>query len=333
MLWLLFVFALAFAFLNGYRDSSSILAGVIASKALPPRPALALAGLAEFAAPFLFGIAVAKTLTTGLVDPNAVTTPTILAAMASALLWTLFAWYTGVPSSSSHALIGGLLGAAFTVGGYKALMIGGIIKVVLPLFFAPIIGMGVGFIIMHLILFLARNATPRVNRLFQRLQIFTLVGLALSHSANDAQKSMGIITLGLLLEGSQKTFQVPIFVVTLCAAAIAAGASTGDWRLMRTLGRKIYLIRPVDALASQSASACVVMAAALIGIPVSTSQVISMALLGAGAAERVNKVRWQVGEEMLITWALTMPVTMLLAAFLIWAGNGAHSMILLLLGR
>lgn len=314
MLLLLITLALIFAFINGYRDSSSILAGVIASRGLPPRFALILSGIAEFIAPFFFGTAVARALTTDLVRPQGITIETIVVALAAALLWTLFAWSRGIPSSSSHALVGGILGAALIASGPGGVITGGLLKVLLALFLAPIAGIGAGFLAMHIILYLFRDATPRVNVLFQRLQILTMFGLALSHSANDAQKSIGMIVLGLLLAGQVDSFQVPFWVVLICAAAIAFGASRGDWRLMQTLGWKIYRIRPINALASQSASAGVIMVSSIIGAPVSTSQVISMALLGAGAAERVNKVRWQIGGDMLVTWVLTIPVTMLLAA-------------------
>jgi PiT family inorganic phosphate transporter len=314
MLIVLIILALIYAFLNGYRDSSSILAGVIASRAMHPRLALYLAGIAEFIAPFLFGVAVAKAVATGLVDPQVITLNTVVIATAAALAWTLFAWWRGIPSSSSHALIGGLLGATLIIHGPQAIIKDGLLKVVLPLFLAPPLGMVAGFLMMHLLLWLFNSATPRINVLFRRLQIFTMFVLALSHSSNDSQKSMGIIVLGLFLTGNLTSFQVPLGVVVACAVAIAFGASQGDWRLIRTLGGKIYRIRPLNALSSQAASAGVVMGSALAGAPVSTSQVISMALMGAGAAERVNKVRWQIGRDMLMTWALTIPATMIIAS-------------------
>jgi PiT family inorganic phosphate transporter len=314
MLWVLILLALIYAFLNGFRDSSSIMAGVISSHALPARLALNLCGIAEFIAPFLFGVAVAKSMTTGLINPKVVSLNTITAAVAAALIWTIFTWVIGIPSSSTHALVGGILGGVILVNGPEAIILSGVYKVVLPLFLAPIIGLGVGYVAMNLILIATIRATPRVNNLFKHLQILTMIGLALSHSANDAQKSIGIITFGLLLSGKITSFEVPFIVVLICAVAIGLGASRGDWRLMRTLGRKIYVIRPINSLASQVASIGVVLTSSLIGAPVSTSQIISMALVGAGSAERVNKVRWQVGGEMVVTWLLTIPVTMLLAA-------------------
>jgi PiT family inorganic phosphate transporter len=318
MLLILIALALAYAFLNGYRDSSSILAGVIASRAMPPRLALYLSALVEFTAPFLFGAAVARAVATGLVIPDVITLGTIVVAMAAAMAWTLVAWWRGIPSSSSHALIGGLLGSAWIMDGPRSILASGLVRVVLPLFLAPPVGMVLGYLAMRFFLWAFRNATPQVNTLFRRLQIFTMVGLALSHSANDAQKSMGIIALGLVLAGRIDSFYVPFGVLTACAAAIALGASQGDWRLIRTLGGKIYRIRPLNALASQTASAGVVMAAAISGAPMSTSQVISMALMGSGAAEQVSKVRWHVGVEMLTTWALTIPATMALSGLLFW---------------
>jgi len=320
MLILLILLALAFAFLNGYRDSSSILAGVIASRAMHPRLALNLAAAAEFLAPFLFGIAVARSLATGLIDPQAISLNTLVVAMLASVAWTLFAWRLGLPSSTSHALIGGLLGAALFIDGPQAILTSGLIRVVLPLFIAPPLGILLSYLVMLLLLFLFRNATPRVNNLFRRLQVITMIALALSHSANDAQKSMGMIALGLYLAGRLDSFHVPFGVVLACAVAIALGASLGDWRLIRTLGGRIYRIRPLNALASQLTSVGVVLTAALVGAPVSTSQVISMALMGAGAAERVNKVRWQVGMDMLTTWGLTIPGTMGIAFVINWSG-------------
>lgn len=326
MLIVLIGLALAYAFLNGYRDSSSILAGVIASRAIHPRIALYLVGLAEFFAPFLFGVAVARTIATGFVEPSAINLSTLVAAMIAALAWTLFAWWRGIPSSSSHALVGGMIGSAIIVGGINAVKVGGIIKVFLPLFLAPPLGMVVGFIVMVFFLKILGRATPRINTFFRRLQIFTMVLLALSHSSNDSQKSMGVIALGLVLGGKIQEFHVPTGVIAACALAIALGASQGDWRLIRTLGGKIYRIRPVNALASQSASAGVILSSALLGAPVSTSQVISMALMGSGAAERVNKVRWQVGRDMLLTWGLTIPATIAIAAAIYWGATEAYQL-------
>jgi len=237
MLWVLIALSVTFAFINGLRDSSSIVTGVISSQSMRPRTALTLCGLAEVAAPFIFGVAVARTVTTGLVRSEFVSLGSITAAVAAALAWTVVSWKQGIPSSSSHALVGGLLGAALTIGGPHSVIASGLLKVVLPLFLAPLIGLGAGYVSMRLILFAVRNATPRVNLLFQRLQIATMLGLALSHSANDAQKSMGVIALGLLLSGRSASFEVPLAVVAACALAIGLGASRGDLLFIVTVWR------------------------------------------------------------------------------------------------
>lgn len=321
MLEILIALALIFAFLNGYRDSSSIIAGVIASRAMPPQLALILVAAAEFSAPFLFGAAVARTMATGLVDPAAISLTAVVIALLAAVVWILFAWLRGIPASSSHALVGGILGSVLLIHGPHALIASGLFKVVLPLFLAPPIGLLVGYLAMRVLLLVFQNATPRINVVFRRLQVFTMLVLALSHGANDAQKSIGVIVLGLVLAGRLAVFEASPLVIGLSAAAIALGASRGDQRLIRTLVGKIYRIRPVNALASQGASSLVILSSSLLGAPVSTSQVISMALMGSGAAERVNKVRWQVGVEMLATWALTIPATMALAAIIFALGT------------
>lgn len=324
MMTVIISLALIYAFLNGYRDSASILAGVIASRAMHPRRALFLVALAEFCAPFLFGVAVARTLATGLIESTAVNAELIVVATLATLLWTVFAWLRGIPSSSSHALIGSLIGAALLYGGGKAIQVGGLMRVVLPLFLAPPLGLLGGYLAMRILLWVFRDATPRVNSLFRRLQILTMLGLALAHSANDSGKAIGIIALGFGVMQRADSYTMPLAVTAACAAAIGLGAASGDWRLIRTLGGKIFPIRPVNALASQTASAAVIMGAALAGAPVSTSQVISMALMGSGSAERLNKVRWQVGFEMLVIWGLTIPATMLISALLYWLSSPGY---------
>lgn len=311
---ILLISALVFDFLNGFHDSANIVATPIASRAVPPRVILLLTAAAHFVGPFLFGVAVAETIGTGLTDPENVTMPVIIAAMLSAVVWNLVTWWFGIPSSSSHALIGGLVGAVAIDEGLSAIYPAGLIKVGVALFISPILGLIFGFLLMKLTLFLARGATPRINVLFKRAQIFTAVGLALSHGANDAQKTMGIITLGLLVEGMIDTFVVPTWVIAASASMIALGTALGGWRLIRTLGGRIYKIRPVHGFVSQLAGATIILGAALLGGPVSTTQVMSSTIMGAGSAERVNKVRWLVGYEMVVAWVLTIPVTAIIAA-------------------
>jgi PiT family inorganic phosphate transporter len=319
MVYVLFTVALIFDFLNGVHDSSNIVATVISSRALRPRMALILSALAHFIGPFLFGVEVAKTVGTGLLDQNALQLEVVIAALIASVFWNLLTWYLGLPSSSSHALVGGLLGAALLSGGIAVIKVRGLAIILVALLVSPLIGLIVGFIIMRLTLWAVQSASPRINKLFQRLQILTLLGLSFSHGTNDAQKTMGVITLGLVLTGYLETFEVPVWVVGLSAGAIALGTSFGGWRLIRTLGAKMFRIRPVHAFTSQIAGASVILGAALMGGPVSTTQVISSAILGVGAGQRPNMVRWQVLGDMLTAWLLTIPVTAGLAA-LIWLG-------------
>lgn len=313
-LYILIALSLVFDFLNGFHDSSNIVATVIASGALRPRVALYLTALAEFIAPFLLGVAVATTVGSDLIQTDAITIEVVIAAIFAAVLWNIFTWLLGIPSSSSHALVGGLLGTTVLAEGLGVVQMDGLIKILVALLISPVLGLVVGFLLMRLVIALSASASPKVNSLFKRLQIITSLGLALSHGSNDSQKTMGIITLGLVTAGFQNSFHVPLWVVAISAGAIALGTAFGGWRLIRTLGGRIYRIRPVHGFTAQAASASVILVAALLGGPVSTTQVVSSAIMGVGAAERVNKVRWLVGKEMLTAWVLTIPLTAGVAA-------------------
>jgi PiT family inorganic phosphate transporter len=306
---LLIGLSLVFDFLNGFHDSSNIVATVIFSGAMPPRLALLTAAAAHFAGPFLFGVAVATTVGDGLVDINMLHTSVVIAALASAVVWNLVTWYIGIPSSSSHALVGGLLGAAVVANGPHVVLLPGLIKILIALLVSPPLGLLTGFIIMQITIWASRSATPGINNLFRRLQIVTLIGLGLSHGTNDGQKTMGVITLGLVVSGMLDHFVVPIWVVAISASAIALGTSFGGWRLIRTLGGRMFRIRPIHGFTSQIAGASVILGAALLGGPVSTTQVMSSAIMGVGAAERMSQVRWMILRDMLVAWLLTIPVT------------------------
>jgi len=312
------VLALGFDFLNGIHDSSNIVATMISSRALTPRLALSMTAVAEFCGPLIFGVAVANTIGHEVVAAKAINLQVILAALISAILWNLLTWYLGFPSSSSHALVGGFIGAVVMGAGWKVVLIPGVAKILIALFTSPLIGFVFGFIILRLILLLSWNARPRINEIFKRSQIITALTLALSHGANDAQKTMGIITLALVTGGYLSVFHVPLWVIFLSGGMIALGTSVGGWRLIRTLGSKFYKIRPIDGFASQLASAVVILTASLFGGPVSTTQVVSSAIMGVGAAERVNKVRWGVVQEIATAWLLTIPATALVAAGIFW---------------
>ncbi len=312
------VLALVFDFLNGIHDSSNIVATMISSRALSPKVALGLTAVANFVGPFIFGVAVAETIGNEVVISEAISIQVILAALASAIIWNLLTWYLGFPSSSSHALVGGIIGAVLVGAGANAILIPGLLKILIALFASPILGLAFGYLFLRLAFLICWNATPRVNTFFKRSQLLTSLALALSHGTNDAQKTMGIITLALVTGGLLEAFKVPIWVVIICAGMIAIGTAIGGWRLIRTLGGKFYRIRPIDGFASQFASAAVILGASLFGGPVSTTQVVSSSIMGVGAAERKNKVRWGVAQEIAVAWILTIPITGLLAAGFYW---------------
>ncbi len=306
--------ALIFDFLNGVHDSSNIVATMISSRAFRPRTALTMTALSHFFGPFLFGVAVAKTIGDEVAQSNSLTLHVITACLISAILWNLLTWFLGLPSSSSHALIGGLVGAVAVGAGIGAIKLSGLEKVLLALFASPIIGFALGFILMRIIFFLVRGATPKINVFFKRAQFITALGMSFSHGTNDAQKTMGIITLSLVIGGALPEFKVPLWVITVSAGAIALGTALGGWRLIRTLGGKFYKIRPVHGFTSQLTSAIVILTASLFGGPVSTTQVVSSAIIGVGSAERLGKVRWSVAGDIVTAWIVTIPATALISA-------------------
>lgn len=319
-IWLVFFVAIAliFDFLNGFHDSANVVATSIASRAIPPRVALTMAALADFIGPFLFGVAVATTIGSEVIDQEAVTVPVALAALSSAIIWNIVTWRLGIPSSSSHALIGGFVGAAIAGFGLSAIRLDGMLKVITGLFISPFLGLFLGWLVMRLVWTLGKSMTPRANVFFLRSQYLSTMGLGLSHGANDAQKTMGILTLGLVAFGVLPEFAVPTWVILASASAISLGTFFGGWRLIRTMGAGFYRVRPLHAFSSQVASFGVIIGAALWGAPVSTTQVISSSIVGAGSAERINKVRWGVATQIVSAWMLTIPFTGLLGALMFW---------------
>ena len=312
------ILAVVFDFLNGVHDSSNIVATMIASRAFRPQTALALTATAEFLGPFLFGVTVAKTIGEEVAQANALNLDVIVACLIGAIVWNLLTWFFGIPSSSSHALIGGIVGAVLAGAGFDAIKLQGLGKVVIALFTSPLIGFAAGFLITRLIYFLARNATPEVNWFFKNGQFVTALGMAFSHGTNDAQKTMGIITLSLVISGNIPGFQVPFWVIIVSASAIALGTALGGWRLIRTLGGKFYKIRPVHSFSTQLTSGIVILTASVFGLPVSTSQVVSSAIIGVGSSERLGKVRWTVAQEIVTAWFITIPASALFSAGIYW---------------
>ena len=310
--------ALVFAFLNGVHDSSNVVATMISSRAFSPRMALATTALANFAGPLVFGVAVADTIGNQIVAAESVSTAVILAALLSAIFWDLATWYLGFPSSSSHALIGGIIGAVAFGAGWGEIRLAGLYKVLIALFTSPVVGFIVALIVFKLIIALSRAATPRVNTFFKHGQIVTGIALALSHGTNDSQKTMGVMALALVTAGYLQVFTIPLWVILVCAAMIGVGTAVGGWRIIRTLGAKIYRIKPIDGFNTQLTSAAVIIAASLLGGPVSTTQVVSTAIMGSGTAQRANMVRWGVAEEIGIAWLLTIPASALAAGGIYW---------------
>jgi PiT family inorganic phosphate transporter len=318
MFTLFIILAFFFVFLNGLNDSANIVATVISSRALQPRAALLLTALGEFVGPFLFGVAVARSLGADLFAETAVSIQMLIAALMGALLWRIITWYLGIPASSSHALMGGLVGAALVAGGVAAIQLPGLERIILALLISPLLGLGAGYLVTKIIFLLARNASPRINRTLQRLQLASSFGLALGHGSNDAQKTMGVLVLGLLATGQIETFNVPTWVLVVSALGMALGTALGGWRVIRTLGGKIMRVRPVHGFASQLGGLGVMWGAAFLGGPVSLTQVMSSSIMGSGAAQRLKGVRWQVGREMVVAWLLTIPVSALVAAGCYW---------------
>ncbi|MEJ2735287.1 MAG: inorganic phosphate transporter [Anaerolineae bacterium] len=314
LLIVIIAIALIFDFLNGFHDASNIVATMISSRAMSPRSALLICAGAQFAGPFLFGVAVATTIGQEVVDPVAITSGVIIAALCGAILWNLFTWYFGWPSSTSHALIGGMMGAVTVATGFETVRMEGLEKILIALFLSPLLGLVLGYLVLKLIYFLSRGASPRINTFFKRGQLGTSLALALSHGTNDAQKTMGIIAMAMVTTGYVTEFHVPWWVIALSAGTISLGTVSGGWRLIETLGGKFFKIRPVHAFGSQLTSAGVILGAALLGGPVSTTHVVSTAILGAGSADRVSKVRWTVARDIAVAWVLTIPVSALLAA-------------------
>lgn len=314
-IWLaiLIIISLTFDFLNGFNDSANVVATMISSRAMSARAALTLAAVANLIGPFLFGVAVANAIGHGVADTNVITIYVVIAALLSASIWNIVTWSLGIPASSSHGLIGGILGAVIAGSGIGAIKMAGMWKIIIALFTSPIIGFTVGWIVMGLTKRLLKNASPKADTALKVGQLPTALALALSHGTNDAQKTMGVITMGLVVLGFQKEFAVPYWVILISAGSISAGTALGGWRIIHTLGGKFYRIRPIHSFTSQLASAIVIITASFLGGPVSTTQVVSMSILGVGANDKISKVRWTVLKEIVYAWILTIPITALLS--------------------
>jgi PiT family inorganic phosphate transporter len=312
--------ALFFDFSNGFHDAANVVATIITTRALSPKRALLIAAVCEFIGPFLFGTAVAQTIGKNIIgasafDPAAlhISVALIMAALVGAITWNLITWFFGLPSSSSHALIGGMVGAVLVAYGSDKILWGGVLYVVSSLVISPLLGLIFGMLFLRITFRIFRNATPKVNTFFNRMQIPSSIALALSHGANDAQKSMGLIALSLVVLGFSPTFHIPLWVVASCSAAIALGTASGGWRIIKTMGSKIYRLRSVHAFCAQTASATVILGAALVGGPVSTTHVVSSSIMGVGAEQRMSAVRWGVAKSIILAWFITIPASAVMA--------------------
>jgi len=306
--------ALIFDFINGFHDTANAIATSVSTRVLTPMRAVVMAAALNFAGA-LVSTAVAKTIGQGIVAPEAATQGVVIAALLGAIAWNLITWYWGLPSSSSHALVGGVVGAAAAYRGFGILNARGLGEIFGSLLTSPAVGFAVGLGLMVALLWLLHRAIPaRVNASFRRLQLLSAAFVAFSHGTNDAQKSMGVITLALVAGGYLGTFVVPTWVKLVCALAMALGTAFGGWKIIHTLGMRIIRLQPIHGFAAETASAVVIQAASHLGLPVSTTHVISSAIMGVGASRRLSAVRWGVAGNIVIAWVLTPPVAAVLGA-------------------
>jgi PiT family inorganic phosphate transporter len=315
MLVVVVLLAVSFDYSNGFHDTANAIATSVATRALSPRYAILMAASFNFIGAFA-GTAVAKTIGNGLVDETTTTQAVIAAALVGAVAWNLITWQQGLPSSSSHALIGGLLGATTIAAGTGAIKVDGIVnKVLIPMLTSPLLGFAIAFVLMLALYWIFRSAKRKpMGVRFRRLQIGSAAFMAFAHGSNDAQKTMGIITLALFSAGVIDEFTVPFWVIVVSATALSAGTAVGGWRIMRTMGQRVAKLEPVHGFAAETTAASILLATAHFGMPVSTTQVISGAIMGVGSSQGVRGVRWGVARTILLAWVLTIPAAGLLAA-------------------
>lgn len=311
--------AFIFDFLNGFHDSANSIATVVATRVLSPGQAVLWAAFFNFVAAFVFGTAVAKTMGSGLVDLNVLSYGMILAGLFGAIVWDVITWYVGLPTSSSHALMGGYGGAALAKAGFSAIILSGWTKPLIFMVLAPFIGLALGLGIMVAIFWLFRRWAPAsVDRLFRRLQLVSAAAYSLGHGTADAQKTMGIVAGALFAGGYIHSFYIPVWVILAAHAAMALGTLTGGWRIVHTMGHRITNLQPVGGFAAESAGAITLMMLSMRGIPVSTTHTITGAIVGVGVARRLSAVRWMVAWKIVWAWILTIPAAGVVAAATYW---------------
>jgi PiT family inorganic phosphate transporter len=311
--------ALIFDFLNGFHDAANSIATVVSTRVLSPGQAVVWAAFFNFVAAFGFGVGVAKTVGAGMIDPKMIDTRVIFAGLVGAIMWNIITWYFGLPTSSSHALIGGYAGSAIAKAGFAVIIPSGWTKTLLFTVLSPLIGMILGLGLMSILLWIFRATAPsRVDKYFRRLQLISAALFSLGHGTNDAQKTMGIIAGVLFTAGYLKTFEIPFWVVLMAHAAIGLGTLSGGWRIVRTMGQKITALRPVGGFSAETAGAISIIGAAWYGIPVSTTHTITGAIIGVGATRRVTAVKWGVTRRIVWAWIITIPAAGAVGAACYW---------------
>jgi PiT family inorganic phosphate transporter len=317
LLIVVLILAVAFDYINGFHDTANAIATSVSTRALRPEQAILLSATANFVGA-LTGTAVARTIASGLAEtPGGPEGQVIVAAaLVGAITWNLITWRFGIPSSSSHALIGGLLGATIVAVGPQAIIVDGVVgKVLVPLVASPVLGIVIGFTFMVVVLNVFRRAHPgRINERFRRLQVISAAYMAFSHGSNDAQKTMGIMTLALVTAGILDEAVVPLWVILVAATAISLGTAAGGWRIIKTMGQRVVKLDPVHGFAAETTAATIIFGASTLGIPVSTTHVIASAIMGSGASDRFSAVRWGVAGNIVGAWVLTLPLSGFFAA-------------------
>jgi PiT family inorganic phosphate transporter len=319
--------ALLFDYINGFHDAANSIATVVSTRVLTPGQAVVWAAAFNFLAAFGFGTAVAKTVGSGMVDLSVVTSTVIFSGLMGAIVWDLITWYIGLPTSSSHALVGGYAGAAIAKAGWKAVLLSGWTKTLIFIVLAPLMGLFLALVISVITIWIFRNFSPhRVDRWFRKLQLLSAAAYSLGHGTNDAQKTMGIIAGVLLTAGYIPKFEIPLWVILAAHGAIGLGTLSGGWRIVHTMGSKITKLQPFGGFAAESAGAITLFVASHFGVPVSTTHTITGAIIGVGAIKRISAVRWGVATQIIWAWVLTIPASGVIAAvtYLIASRFGAN---------
>lgn len=313
----LVIVALVFDFLNGFHDSSNSISTIVSTRVLAPKYAVVWAAFFNFVAAFFIGTAVAHTVGRGIIHIDIIDNLVILSALCGAIIWNIVTWYYGLPSSSSHALIGGLIGTGIAKGGVSTLVWSGIIKTTLFIVLSPMIGMCLGYVFMMLSLYLNRNSTiAKTDKIYRKLQFISSAIYSLGHGMNDAQKTIGIIAVVLYSKGLiNSSFNIPYWIIIMCYTTIALGTMFGGWRIVKTMGTKITKLQPIGGFSAEAAAACAIIGASIGGIPVSTTHTITGAIVGVGSTKRLSAVRWGVAGNIIWAWILTIPISALISGF------------------